>query len=105
MSYLYTKVVVSRHIMGEQVKGSYEEVPIAIHIPSIMAFYARTDDDEDIMKVCERRRSNLIMRDGTEYYTPLTFEQVKSIIDPSGGGNNYQPQNSPYSPTVLTPSI
>lgn len=104
MSYLYTKVVVSSHVLGEHVPDTYEEVPIAIHIPSIMAFYTRKEEPGEVGK-CEMRRCTIVLSDSTEYYIPLTFEQVKSIIDPQGGGNNFQPESSPYSPTSLTPSI
>lgn len=104
MSYLYSKVVVSQYISGEQIKDTYEEVPIAIHIPSIIAFYKRAEEPGEVGD-CQQRHSTVIMKDGTEYYLPLTFDQLKSIIDPQGGGGNFQNNPAPYSPTTLTPSI
>lgn len=105
MSYLYTKVVVSSYVMGEQVKDSYEEVPIAIHIPSIMSFYKRIEEPGEVGK-CQQRHSTVVLKDGTEYYLTLTFDQLKQIIDPQGGnGGNLELTPTPYSPNTLTPSI
>lgn len=103
--YLYTKVVVSHLIMGEEVPNSYEEVPIAINPNHVMAFYRRIEEPGEVGK-CEMRCSTIIMKDGTEYYTPLTFEQVKTFLDPQGNDGGLSVSNdSPYSPTTLTPGI
>lgn len=104
MSYLYSKVIVSSYVLGEEVKDSWEEVPIAIHIPSIMAFYRRIEEPGEFGK-CQQRHSTVIMKEGTEYYLPFTFEELKSLIDPQGNGGNFVTNFTPSSPTVLTPSI
>lgn len=106
--FIHTKVIVSKRVFGEEVPDSYEEVPLSVRISQIAAFYKRVEEEGEYGK-CEPRRTTLVLQDGTEFYIPISYEEVARIVTngeaPPDDGGILQSQPTPTNPVDLVPGI